>query len=58
MEKFSDWEKQGLSDLLKSELFQESTFSIAKIVSKNMLTPQTVSGSMSNHFFVAFFFKK
>lgn len=44
MEKFADWEKHGLYDLLNSEYVRESTISIAKIVSKNMLQPETVAG--------------
>lgn len=38
------WERKGLFDLLHSETFRQSTFSIAKIVSKSMLTLRTIEG--------------
>lgn len=45
MEKFKNWEKHGLKDLFNSEAVADSAIPIAKIVSKNMLNPQTNSGA-------------
>lgn len=39
------WERKGLSDLLNAETLREATFSVAKIVSKSMLTPRTIEGT-------------
>lgn len=44
MEKFTNWEKHGLMDLFNSEAAADIVIPIAKIVSKNMLNPQTNSG--------------
>lgn len=45
MEKFRNWEEHGLKDLFNSEAVADTAIPIAKIVSKNMLNPQTNSGA-------------
>lgn len=44
MDRYKIWEKQGIKDLFNSEELQDAALGIAKIVSKNMIVPQTTSG--------------
>lgn len=44
MGNFTNWEKIGLRDLFNSEAAADIVIPVAKIVSKNMLNPQTNAG--------------
>lgn len=44
MENFTNWEKRGLREFFNSAEMTALAIPVAKIVSKNMLSPQTQSG--------------
>lgn len=44
MGRFENWEKHGVKDFFQSEVAADVAISVAKIVSKNMLNPQTIAG--------------
>lgn len=45
MEKFQNWEVLGIKDFFSDEQVYEVLISVAKIVSKKMLTPHTSAGT-------------
>lgn len=44
MDKFTNWERQGLWDLFSSPAARDTVIPVAKIISKNMLNPKTNTG--------------
>lgn len=54
MSKLKNWEILGIKDLFHEQPFKEVAIAVAKIVSKNMLTPQTHSGEVRFEFRLSF----
>lgn len=44
MSEFADWEKIGIKNFFVAQPTQELVITLAKIVSKNILTPQDLNG--------------
>lgn len=44
MDKFTNWERQGLRDFFSSAAASDTVIPVVKIISKNMLRPQTHTG--------------
>lgn len=51
-EKFANWEIQGLRDFFKCKEIVDLVIPVARIVSKNLLNPQSIPGELmsTNHF--------
>lgn len=48
MATFTEWEKIGIRDFLKCQETNDLAMSLAKIISKNIITPKTLSGNVNN----------
>lgn len=50
MEKYKQWERQGIIDLFNSEPLDDIVFAIAKTVTKSLMEPQTKAGKCMEHY--------